>query len=289
MSNVLFMTGSCFAKKRKRVKGANHVHKVEVKKVNLVDGTELSTHKYLNIYNHYMSSSNGLTGIGSWFPFQLVWPSAGTGSSQRIGDKFKLKYIRLKGSIGVQNRSLIGVRWRLKLLRSENGSLITNAGVNPAINGYLSAVYDNNSAVDITGSFLAQASICKHNYYGIYKDVDKRNIYAVKVIASGYFPPAQTIWEGVDVTVGSQETATKTLKLHPLMNQSFYSVPVDVKVTCNDWIEVDDVKYYLILETDMPWGFHFDNNSEHGWSYSASTDDHLFKANFFVEGYFVDP
>lgn len=283
------MTGSSYAKKRKRVKGANHVHKIEVKKVNLVDGSALTTHVYLNIYNQYLPSSSGTAGIGSWFPFKLTWPTTGTGNHQCIGNQFKMKYIRLKGSIGVQNRSLVGIRWRLKLLRTESAPLTTNAGVTSAINEYLSKVYDNDNAVDISGSFLAQASICKHNYYGIYKDVDKRNLYNIKVVASGYFPPAQSIWEGVDVTAGSQGTVTKTLKLHPLMNQSFYSVPVDVKITCNDWIEADDICYYLILETDMPWGFHYDNNSEHGWAYSASTDDHLFKANFFVEGYFIDP
>lgn len=288
MSNVMFLTGSSYAKKRKRVKGANHVQKAEVKKINLVDGSSLSSHIYLNIYNIYLSSSSGTTGIGSWFPFKLVWPSAGTGDYQRIGNQFKLKYIRCKGSIGVQNRALIGCRWRLKLIRSDSSSFPVASGVQTAINAYL-GIYQNSTPVDLTGSFLPQAQIAKHNFYGIYKNVEKRNNYSVKVIASGYFPPSQEVYEGVDVQVGSQESVTKTLKIHPIMNQSLYSVPVDVKITCNDWIDVDDISYYLVMETDMPWGFVFDNNSEHGWAYSGLTENHLFKANFFVEGFFIDP
>ena len=282
------MTGTSYAKKRKRIRGANHVQKHEVKKCNLTNGADLSVHFYANIYNMYVNSSSIISGIGCWYPFKLVWPSAGTANHQRIGNQFKLKYIRMKGSIGVQNRSIIGVRWRLRLVRADTSTFPTTSGVTGTINAYLNT-FQNSSNIDIAGQFLPEAANAKHNFYGIYKNVEKRNNYSYKVIASGYFPPSQKIREGVTVEAGSSSSVSKSLAIDPLLNQSFYSVPLDVKVTCNDWINVDDISYYIVLETDMPWGFAYDNNSEHGWAYSSSTDNHLFKANFFIEGYFIDP
>lgn len=288
MTRTLYLTGASVAQKRKRVPGANHVKKNEVKIVNLADGAVpqdgISSMTLSSIYLSTASNRN----YGAWYPVKLVWPNTGTGAGQRLGDKIFMKYIRIKGSIGVMNRVLCGIRWRLRLVRTENMGF-TEGALN-AINSYLE-FFKATLSTSLSGTvqFIQEAKNAKHNFYFMYKNVEKRNLASTKVIASGYFPPSNYVREGVDIQSGSSGTVTHTLTIAPLLSSSYYSVPLDIKLKCNDWIDCSSVNYHLVLETDFPFGFSYNNLTEHGWGFSLSPDDTPFKANFFIIGYFTDP
>lgn len=294
MPTVQFDVGSAFTKKRKRMKGTNGTKKVEIKQWNPRYIGEGDTYNAINIYSVMNINYDNPVTLSAWLPQRLHMPDRGTAPYQMIGNSIFLKYLRFKGYIRVYNRNIVGTRWRLRLLRTNNFEFTVSAGGHgqQAIQQYLE-LHKNNMLPDnwtYPGNVL---DACRHNFYKCVKNVDNSNVIQDKVIASGYIPVSNELRQGSNAGNLSGNSAgiitLSHVERNTVMAEGYYNIPLDVKVKCNDFVREGDIRYYYVLETDCGIGFNFTD-----WSPSSDLAPSLqlahssFEVNFFIRGYFTD-
>ena len=307
MSTIYFSgtSGKVIAKKRKRVKGANHVKKAEIKYYNplVTMGDPATRNNYGSVmmsnifYPNTTGFPNASTRFSSWVPYPLHFPDIGSNYWEMIGDKMKLKWLRFKGYIQMTKLCISAVNWRLVLYRREQPEdLFGDAPtLNAKADAILDAVYDNVehfvNAEDVT-------TVARHNYYKKIKDVTKTTVKR-KVIASGSMPitntPQGSNSRTIGATSGINETFSADIIASPLGPKY---MPLDITVVCNDWIRKGVCQYYIVLETDHCYGIDIPaaRNQSTGVSavfpsvqVSDGWGQSMFFLNFFVRAYFVDP
>lgn len=292
MSCVSFKTGSAFTKKRKRMKGTNSTKKVEIKQWNPRYIGEGDTYNGVTLYNLQLYSNDTPVAGSSWMPFQIHMPSVGTNFYQRIGKSIFLKYLRFKGYIRVYNKAVVGCRWRLRLIRTNNYEFESPAGRGvAAIKKYVGHYKNAEAPQDADFTDVATMwNMTRHNFYKTIKNVDNDNIIQSKIIASGYIPVSSvaTLSEIRGTLTGNSAGAISlTSKTHnAVLDNGFYCIPLDVKVKCNDYVVEGDIRYYYVLETDCGVGIGYSNDG--GLGRSLSTEQALFELSFFIRGYFTD-
>lgn len=294
-NTVSFQVGTAYTKKRKRMPGTNKVNKAEIKQWNPRSLGEGDSYNGMRFYNMLSKSLWAITGSSSWCPRYLYFPVQGTSSHQRIGAKIFLKYLRFKGYIAARFNNVVGVRWRLRLLRCDNYKFkeVTSAALaEAAIIEYLDLLKNNEHPTSGSNEWDVPATIwdmTRHNFYKSVKNVNNNNVIRSKVIASGYIPPSVP---NADITLEGSLTGNAAgaiylngIQTPKIFNNYLYSMPLDVKVKCNDYID-DIIAYYIVLETDCGIGISY---TELNAPYpSLATGASLFEANFFCRGYFVD-
>lgn len=285
-------SGSMFTKKRKRAKGANHVIKSEIKQYNPLVVENGNANNYGSVIISNIMQPDGVqansTNFGSWVPLILAHPTEGTGSFQRIGKQYYLKYLRILGHIEVGPRVAYASNWRMVLLRVNPGNKIvtqTTAGYG-RINAY-GSMFKNWENVVVTTEMDNRRAFIRHNYFKKIVDVDQKDLYARKVIASGVIPATASYQD--TTSYGSNALTTGVIR-----PKNPYSLcrrfPLDIKVKCNDWL-TEDEHYYILVETDNTEGLNI------GFAQSGLAEltpnimwgDMAFNFNFFVRAYFTDP
>lgn len=287
-------SGSMITKKRKRAKGANHVIKSEIKQYNplVVENGTMDNYGSIIISNIMQPDNRptdaSSTNVGSWVPLLFAHPTLGTGSYQRIGKQYYLKYMRILGHIEVGPRVAYASNWRMVLLRVSPGNKIieqTTAGYG-RINMY-GSMFKNWEQIVVTTQLNDRRSFVRHNYFKKIVDVNQKDLYARKVIASGVIPATATYQD--TTSYGSNALTTGVIR-----PKNPYSLcrrfPLDIKVKCNDWLNEDD-HYYLLIETDNTEGLDI-GFADSGLATLTPDIDwgHMaFNFNFFVRCYFTDP
>lgn len=297
MPTTVCFQGTAFTKKRKRMNGTNNVKKAEIKQWNPRGPNELDGYGGVKMSNLLTRTLNLVTSSSSWLPQRIYMPSVGAASYQRIGKRIFLKYLRFKGYVMVYQKMIVGVRWRLRLLRTDNYVFTTPADAQraqEAIIQYLQ-LYRNNETYAIGEASWDNANsirtISTHNYYKTIKNVDNNNIMSSKIIASGYIPygerDVRVKYEG---SLTGNSAGVISLSGFQHYNSSFdggrYCIPLDVKVKCNDYVNDEDVRYYYVLETDCGCGINYSADGEPFTT--MATANPLFEVSFFIRGYFTD-
>lgn len=287
----MFETGSAFTKKRKRMVGTNSKSKVEIKQWNPRYENEGDTYNAVNLYNVFNTGlfEPAIAGA-SWIPYEIHLPQQGTSAGQRIGNTIFLKYLRFKGYMRVYRRLPLGLRWRIRLLRCDNFKFVdipVDGNGNARHEQYVKLFHNYTLPVN----YLEHTPIlnaCRHNFYKMVKKVWDSNIVRSKVIASGYIPPNNLENREYSTGVIGDNNVIVTSKVSNYVDPNgYYSVPFDVKVTCNDVVKYGDIWYYYVLETDVPVGISFYAESP-GYSYSLQASQACCEFNFFIRGYFKD-
>nr|AIY31262.1 hypothetical protein [Dromedary stool-associated circular ssDNA virus] len=294
-NTVSFQVGTAYTKKRKRMPGTNNVNKAEIKQWNPRSFGEGNTYNGVNIWNVLDKTLWSVVNSSSWLPRPIYMPTQGSGSYQRIGSKIFLKYLRFKGYISVFWRNLIGVRWRLRLLRCDNylfKEVTDGTTAQAAIIQYLDLLKNHEHPTSGSEEWSVASTVwdnCRHNFYKSVKDVNDRNVIRSKVIASGYIPvsaPAELVTLGGALTGNAAGAITLSgYNTTYDINNTRYAMPLDVKVKCNDYVD-DSVSYYYVLETDCGIGISY--TSANGAYASLATAGALFQLSFFIRGYFTD-
>lgn len=293
MPSVMFDVGSCYARKRKRMKGTNAKKVIEVKQWNPRYSGDANSFDSCNIYNICVNSAISPVGASSWMPFKINWPIAGTSSYNRVGNAIFLKYLRFKGYVRVYNRAVHGCRWRLRLIRADGFKFLEPSGqgiqlLKQYLNMWKAGQYPSQDTEFSVPTSVA--GMTRHNFYKAFKDVQYNNILQTKVIASGYIPVSSPATTGMTTgTIVGSETSTvavNTNTVNQAFSEGYYNVPIDVKVKCNDNVKVDDISYYYVLETDFGVGISYSNTN--GLSMSLAISSVVFELNFFIRGYFTD-
>lgn len=293
MPSVMFDVGSSFARKRKRMKGTNAKKLIEVKQWNPRYTGDNDSFDSCCMYNLCSNSCISPTGASSWMPFKMNWPQNGTNSYNRIGKSIFLKYLRFKGYVRVYNLAVHGIRWRLRLIRADGFKFLEPSGqgiqlIKQYLNVWKAGQYPSQDTEFSVATSVA--GMTRHNFYKAFKDVQYNNILQTKVIASGYIPVSSPATVGATTgTIAGSETSTVALftkTVNQTFNEGFYNVPIDVKVKCNDNVNVDDITYYYVLETDFGVGITYGNTN--GLSMSMAISSVVFELNFFIRGYFTD-
>lgn len=294
-------TGAMYTKKRKRVKGADHHLRNEVKQYNpFVSVSSVNRNNYGSFYisNIYYPNKTGeqyeSVKYGSWDPIMLHDPDPGAGSAEAIGNQYFLKYLRFKGYINVSDGCYRDVSWRLVLYRSNNGKLVPDSAQlpNTRADAILSHCYKATELFTNASSTNPDVAIARHNFYKKIVNVDNKDTFSKKIIASGTVP--QT-WTG-------QWTSTHALGATSGMSHGFYSdfqigdgrryIPLDIKVTCNDWVKKEEVFYYIVLETDSIKGLNISDPTNAALIGASESDVYaksMFVFNFYCRAYFIDP
>lgn len=294
-SSVMFDVGSSFSKKRKRMKGTDGSKKVEIKQWNPRSDGEGDTYNAMIFINTVNPTYHSVNLCSSWLPMKLYNPSVGNESYQRVGKSYFLKYLRFKGYLRVENRCVVGCRWRLRLIRTDNYNFsdgyTSDDTAKTLLRQYASLLRNNQLPNTDTDWSVNNILDCyRHNYYKSVFNVDNHNIIKTKIIASGYVPVStEANVRGFTGTLTGNSAGVLTLIGHAhgqALDKGVYYVPLDVKVKCNDYVNTEDIRYYLVLETDYAGGIDFQTNEEVTYSILASKA--LFQLNFFVRGYFTD-
>ena len=295
MSTVIFRQGSAFTKKRKRMKGTDSTKKVEIKQWNPRYIGEGDTYNGIAITNVMNPGNDSVAAGSSWMPYKIYMPEMGTDSHQRIGKSIFLKYLRFKGFIRVYPRSLIGSRWRLRLIRCDNFSFPDSHGGHgvDAIRSYVD-ILKNSKIPDYTVASDVWLA-CAHNFYKSLKNVDNNNVVQYKVIASGYIPASNPYMVNFQRAL-AQGSASEFIETNGRVYEydfgnGCYCIPLDVKVKCNDFIK-DDINYYYCFEVDCGVGFNMSKVQIQPPATdcvpSTSIAHAMYEVSFFIRGYFTD-
>lgn len=257
--------------KRKRVKGkiGDPNDKPELKFCSCIDSS--NTSQYVGAYFPGIHN-NALSGPQVWKPYMLQWPAEGTGSDERVGKMIRVKYLRIKGYATSSPFLIDQVRWRLVLYRTKK-NYITEGGL--ITEGYgmdwLYEMYRKTYNLDDNSVSEAQLA-CVNMYYMSYfnPDVMRDNDTKRRILMKGIFNPNEDIGNFTDpqhTITGSAGggAASLVVPAHTIrgyfqrhfsgvdvghvanMNCSF---PIDLTVTLNDNVNVEDYRYVIVFESD---------------------------------------
>ena len=272
--------GVNYTRNKKRLRG-EIIKGPEVKKFNCLAGTSVYTsYDFCNLL-HAPSPT-----ISAYTPVAFSWPSMGTGSAQRIGNRITFLGFRLKGWITLSATQLKMIRWRFVLVRLDmpTGTVTFDA------EAYLSQFLNSSSVVPST-SFNQELyeTFTRHNFYKKFKDVDNKS-FRTKVLATGCLP-ATNAYNRMNLTltgtIAGQSAVIGSNSGDPSWVMAVHSgnmgyIPIDVKVKLNDTIDCasNNRRYFLVFESDCGYG----------WTDSGgpSKDYVGVIANVYARGYYID-
>ena len=113
------------SKKRKRILGGYvHPNKPEIKKSDFFTGDIPYTGAYhIHTSKEFIpminASSMTTSQVDAWRLVSMADPIQGTGGSNRIGDKYFLKYIKFKGHISICINIPFTIRYKLLLIKTD--------------------------------------------------------------------------------------------------------------------------------------------------------------------------
>ena len=296
---TVYMNGSAgsFAGKRKRMPGANHVIKPEVKTFdpfhNVNEVGVFTGNDFANMTCIPQAAQAAFRGAN--FPVALAHPVQGDEANERIGNRYFLKYLKFKGYIYVTRTNPWTSHWRLVLIRTSNVPVATfidtyytfyqNANLTTQAN--LSAA----NADDVMGH-------ARHNFYKKMTEPANNNIFRRKVICSGVVPSTFDHHSSNSLAISGSPGLTKNqiVTTPGITNNSAMWLPINVTVKCNDNIDVTTDKYWLVFENDVGIGFDYQMayqivNTGIAVNDCRSDDNigwRVFGANFYCKAYFTD-
>lgn len=169
---------------RKRIRGkiGNPSSAPELKSHNLlVNGvdTNVTFYNRRNVFGVYNGTSTGI-----WFPIAGQWPQEGSGSHQRIGNKIRVKMLRIKGLVGYSPYLITQVRYRIVLYRTRHI---------PEYNfeTFIAPLYSALSVYTGADTVATRQNSTTYNYYCSYfnNDVMKENEIKRRVLFRGMIKP----------------------------------------------------------------------------------------------------
>lgn len=277
-------------RKRKRVRLYKYLTppKPEIKQWNCISGS-LTEEKYDAItFVNIVQPTNAGVAHGSWELIPFRWPSSGFYEDERIGKKFGLKWIIFRGYATVSSEIAYKCNYKLVLIKSQMNYTDMHDFLENNYFNYESPTtwaegphtFDN---ID------SRRSYARHNFYKLVKNVSNQAQFktSVRILASGTFTPdGGNPGPRFTTTMGSNPSVTlesQGLSGSDFNNWAFY--PINVRLTCNDNIDVSLDHYYLALLTDQPLGH---NTSSLGSESSVLATTRQFSFNFFSLGYYLD-
>lgn len=289
------------SKKRKRIlSGYIHPNKPEIKKFDFFTGavpyvTSYHLHDSREFIPMLNAASLDLKQVDAWRLVKMADPDEGSGSSNRIGAKYFLKYIKFKGHISICINIPFTIRYKLVLIKTDR--------VYTTADDFFRTNYCNYQPLSndqqINANF-ARESFCRHNFYKMYKWATgmAENRTSVITVSSGTLSPCDYV---------SRPSRTSTLGNNPSwsynvpdllrfggdnleLNELSY-MPLNVSVQVNDNVEVGTTNFYLLLMTDHGVGVaypEYSGNSQLYYRASWVADNTVARFNFFGCCYFTD-
>lgn len=311
--------------KRKRMPGTNKNGNEECKKCQMFAGTN-SLEKIYDLFQ--FTNQAGLFGNttdigltipvrGSWIPVPVVHPTQGAYGYNRVGQSYFIKYFRMKGYCLVKANMIRPAHWRLRLIRVEDEGVFTepssSVSSHKVINSYLSAMYRNPQILTGNEGPQDRSKKLATNYYCALKTrLEDMTIHS-KIIASGtissinvpqkfgFLPgvhseeePAGTGLVSNDLGLDNEEWAYSKFDVRVLVNDCV-SYKLYKKDDGNNYL-ISDVDYYVVLETDMTYGYDITQPNIGGGVAPAGTVlnstsliDEVFNLRMTQIQYFTDP
>lgn len=285
------------AGKRKRMPGANHVNKPEVKAYDpFHNAADVGVFSSIDIPNMTCIPAAQQTVFhGANFPIALSHPILGDEANERIGNRYFLKFLKFKGNIYVRRTNPWTARWRLVLIRTSNVPTAT------FVDQYYTFYQQANMTTqgDLSASNAAQVnSHAVHNFYKKMTEPANNKIFRRKVICSGVVPSIFNHTSSNQVALSGNPGLTKTITVTtPGINgNAAMYLPINVTVKCNDNIDATTDRYWLVFENDVGIGFDFTmawNITNTGINANDCRSDEniewrVFGANFYCKAYFTD-
>ena len=288
------------SKKRKRkVAGYVHPNKPEIKKFDFFTGGAPFTGTYrLHDAREFLSTFEphepDADQVGCWTMVSMTDPSEGTTSYQRVGMKYFLKYMKIKGHIALSPKLPFTIHYKLLLIKSDSAYASRDA--------FFAMNFSNYEPL-VSSSFSNIERFCRHNFYKTYKWPEgmSNNRTSVTVVSSGTLSPVDYIVKPSKAsTLGQSPSYTYTqadfLRFgnsqaeSDEVNQVCY-LPLNVSVQVNDNVTVGNTKFWLMLVTDHGVGVKYPNYSS-STQYFYRTDNYatstVARFNFFACCYFTD-
>lgn len=313
--DIVFNPGFSSGSKRKRMPGTDPHGKIEIKTASMMTVTNNISDKFdvFVFKNQYSYGFNIDTGIaGSWIPIPVREPLIGANSFQRVGSAYFIKYFRLKGFVETHGNCVNPIHWRLRLLRiaDEVPFSLEDTQID-RVNNYLKFVYKNPYLISSSDTASTIFEKFVRNYYCCIKNLNTNSNLKSKVIASGYIPSNVLPMRQGTLTIGSSSTLSSSLIISDLKTSPYGYNKFDVRVVINDSIKysyetaseslaanVASARYWVVMETDCPFGLSISNPSAGGqgvepsvgsYSYSTTSTDSNFELKFTQIQYFIDP
>lgn len=203
--------GKVAPRKRLRGKIGNPSSAPELKTHNLlredVDSNE--TFYEMNLTKGVYTNSTA----GVWYPIVGHWPTVGTGVHQRIGNKIRVKLLRLKGYVSYSPYLITQVRYRIVLYRTKNFANFTHLT-------WIIPMYSAFANIHGPNSVDGKQRACTADFYCSFfnKDYMRENEIKRRVLFRGMIKPQPDIgnfnvnghqWIG-EIAPGNDPTVVST-------------------------------------------------------------------------------
>lgn len=255
----------------------------ELKKYNpLINDSGL--YSAISINNIAQATGNPAYGYSAWDLIPFNNPAVGTSSKERIGQRFSLKYLRLKGYVETNYKIACKINYKLLLIRSDL-DLESN---HKFLNSFFTNYQYPSGWTDTSHAFsndADRAAYGRHNYYKMIRNVDNWPIgrIVIRVLNDGTitnFPDSvHSSW-----SIGSNPAVTTEVDDGPAY-KAYY--PINLNVTVNDDIKVGKERYYYMLITDQPIGYQWTSGVK-SVARSHAYVDRAFELSFFTTAYYTD-
>lgn len=272
--------------KRKRVVLYKHLSapRPEIKKFNPLYVDQSNIYDAISISNIAQQSGSPSGGRGSWELIKLNDPTQGTGSFNRIGMSYSLKYLRIKGYLEANYKCEFKINFKLLLIRAD----FDLQNFHTFLNRYFYNYQFPSSWTDTNHNFssdIERAAYGRHNYYKLVRNTDTWGIgnVVVRVLYDGTITNFPQMVSST-ISVGSNPSISTTSNDGPAWN-AYY--PINLSVTVNDNIKVEKERYWMMLVTDQPIGYTRTTGSQ-GVTRSHAYTDRAFELNFFTLAYYTD-
>ena len=194
-------------RKRMRGKIGNPSSAPELKTHNLLRAdtdTNVTFYDGALVKGVYTNSDNGV-----WYPIVCNWPVVGTGAHQRIGNKIRVRLLRLKGYVSYTPYLITQVRYRIVLYRCKKVLNFTHVQ-------WLAPMYSAFADIANSANVDAKQNACSTDFYAAFfnKTHMKQNEIKRRVLFRGMIKPQQDIgnftnravqWTG-EIAPGEQPT-----------------------------------------------------------------------------------
>lgn len=223
--------------------------------INSADSPSSDT-TYAMFYPHpgYYATSDDHTKRWNMWPYEsrsLMWPSQGTGASQRIGNKISAKLMRFKGVFRVYYNLVRPVRIRLYYFFYKAHSF-SNTSV--------THLKDYSTAITYTSDAAASYGILMNNYYNSqWRDAYLNNDDFFKTkVGEWYIRPSPPILAPGQLISGRQHEVGESgnvvegvsWNVANAFNTCAYFIPFDKTVYLNQEVLCDQDTHYLYWEVD---------------------------------------
>lgn len=256
----------------------------EMKKYNplYVAGTDL--YKSISFCNIAGATGNPTGGYSAFDLVKLDDPLLGTSSKDRIGERYSLRYLRIKGYLEVNYKIACKINYKLLLIRADMDLVDAHTFFLKFFSNYkYPATWTTSHSTWPDDE--SRSAYGRHNYYKLVKNVDNWPLgrIVIRVLNDGTitnFPDtAHTTW-----TVGSNPSISTTTDDGP--NYKAY-YPINLNITVNDDIKIGKERYYYMLVCDQPIGYTGTSGTK-GVARSHAYSDRAFEVSFFTTAYYTD-